>query len=302
MSIFVFYQSKSTSWGGGNQFLKALVDEFKKKRVYADSLEDAHAVLFNGYQELLPFLKSIIVHPRKKRIYRLGPIMSLHRPGLKWILVDYALAILTSIFAHIIVFQSAWSQGQARRFGFFKKKHVFIIPNAVDASIFFTKEHESRDPSELVRLIYTSWSKNNKKGFSYLSYLDTHLDFKKFRLTFIGNSPIAFKNIETLPPMQSRELADQLRKSDVFISPTKDDACSNAILEALACGLPVVALRSGGNSELIGQGGELFLNEPEMLEDIDRVAHNLSYFQKQISIKSIHEIADEYISAIHASI
>jgi hypothetical protein len=62
--------------------------------------------------------------------------------------------------------------------------------------------------------------------------------------------------------------------------------------------LPAVSLKSGGNPELVGLGGELFLNERELLESIDKVAGNLNFYQNGIKVKKIEEIGREYVIAI----
>lgn len=299
MKIFIVYKPKEKAWGGGNQFLRGLKEDLSRKGVVTESVAEADVIFFNGYQEIFDFIKCLVLHPRKKRIWRLGPIMSLHRSGVKWKIIDWTLNILSSAFANIVFFQSTWSLKEARKRGFLKKKNVFIINNASDSTIFYPK---SRLPSIPIRLIYTSWSANPKKGFSFLKYLDKHIDTKRFAITFVGNLSFKPKTINVKSPMNSQNLAIELRNHDIFISPTKDDACSNAILEALACGLPVVALRSGGNQELVKDGGLLFSNEQEMLQAIDTVARDLDGFRGRITVKSISEVADEYMSAICDSI
>jgi sugar transferase (PEP-CTERM/EpsH1 system associated) len=51
-----------------------------------------------------------------------------------------------------------------------------------------------------------------------------------------------------------------MRSLDVFVLPSLNEGISNTILEAMACGLPVVATRVGGNPELVEEGasGMLF--------------------------------------------
>lgn len=53
-----------------------------------------------------------------------------------------------------------------------------------------------------------------------------------------------------------------LRLSDAFVLPSRYEACSNAILEAMATGLPVIACRTGGNPDLVEHGRTGWLVPP----------------------------------------
>ena len=71
--------------------------------------------------------------------------------------------------------------------------------------------------------------------------------YKTKRLRFWREEPVQFLG----------EVADMLRiyaAADIFILPTIYDPFSNACLEALACGLPVITTRSNGFSEIIENG------------------------------------------------
>jgi len=57
-------------------------------------------------------------------------------------------------------------------------------------------------------------------------------------------------------------VAELLRAADLFVLPSHYEACSNAILEALASGLPAVACDVGGNRELVAQGASGWLVPP----------------------------------------
>lgn len=52
----------------------------------------------------------------------------------------------------------------------------------------------------------------------------------------------------------SDRIPDYLRAADMFILPSRLEGMSNAILEAMACGLPIVAHDVGGNPELVAHG------------------------------------------------
>jgi glycosyltransferase involved in cell wall biosynthesis len=50
------------------------------------------------------------------------------------------------------------------------------------------------------------------------------------------------------------DVPDLLRAMDVFVLPSTNEGISNTILEAMACAVPVVAARVGGNPELVADG------------------------------------------------
>lgn len=56
-----------------------------------------------------------------------------------------------------------------------------------------------------------------------------------------------------------RDVPDLMRGMDVFVLPSLAEGISNTILEAMACGLPVIATNVGGNPELVVDGKTGFL-------------------------------------------
>ncbi|NMG75989.1 TIGR03088 family PEP-CTERM/XrtA system glycosyltransferase [Aromatoleum diolicum] len=53
---------------------------------------------------------------------------------------------------------------------------------------------------------------------------------------------------------ERRDVPEAMRAMDIFVLPSRAEGISNTILEAMACGLPVIATRVGGNPELVVDG------------------------------------------------
>jgi glycosyltransferase involved in cell wall biosynthesis len=74
------------------------------------------------------------------------------------------------------------------------------------------------------------------------------------------------------------DIPKYLNMSDVFVLPSYSEGMPNALLEAMACGLPIVATRVGGIPEVITHEREGLLCEPEdtisLRECIERILRN----------------------------
>ena len=297
MKIHILYNFQSGPWGGGNQFLRALRKEFIKKKIHEENPEKANVILFNSYPFGFEYFFDKVVklkqkYPEKVIIYRLDGPISLYRGKDREI--DEIIKLFNKLFADGIIFQSNWCKEQNKKLFGISSKYETVIYNAPDNEIFNREGKKEFNPDRKIKLIATSWSSNWRKGFEIYKFLDESLDFSKYEMTFVGNSPIEFKNIRWLKPVPSEKLARILKEHDIYITASQNDPCSNALIEALSCGLPAVALNDGGHPELVQKGGELFEGKEDIIEKIEKVAKNYQYYQSQIPEFSIKKVAREY--------
>ncbi|MCB1919112.1 MAG: TIGR03088 family PEP-CTERM/XrtA system glycosyltransferase [Candidatus Competibacteraceae bacterium] len=101
---------------------------------------------------------------------------------------------------------------------------------------------------------------------------------QRLRLVIVGEGSLrtgiesllnqaGLRNLAWLPGARD-DAPDLLRSFNVFVLPSQAEGISNTILEAMACGLPVVATEVGGNAELVvaGKTGRLVpASDPEAL-------------------------------------
>lgn len=75
------------------------------------------------------------------------------------------------------------------------------------------------------------------------------------------------------PPAYGNEKLDYFRQAEIFIYPSFHEGIPIAVIEAMACGLPVVATRAGGLPDLVQEGVNGFLVPPGQAEALaDQVA------------------------------
>lgn len=290
MKVIILFPFQSGPWGGANQFLKALRKYFIAAGCYAEEVSEAGIILFNSHHSLQEVSRLKRKYPEKIFVHRVdGPIQIVRGIDAH---IDEAIFFFNQVLADATIFQTTWSKDQSCLKGLSEKKHEIVIHNAPDPNIFFPSY---RTPAKKKKLIAASWSSNERKGFDFYRYIDKHLDFNRFEMTFVGNSPAEFENIRMIEPKPSEELAEILRDHDIFITASKNDPCSNALLEALHCGLPALVHKSGGSEELLKNGGLSFKSHYEGLLQLESLEKNFEIFRTNIEVSSLEEIGSKYL-------
>lgn len=292
MKIYVQYETKMGAYGGANQFIKALEKYFNLHGVCTTKPSEADIILFNSSNYPYETIKKKKKYPETIFVHRMDGPCKLYN-CLEDVRDDIAYK-MNSYIADATIFQSEYSKKESKKGGIERNTFETVISNAPDASVFYRKEYDERS-NRKKRIIMTSFSSNMKKGFAVYKYIDDNLDFKKYEVIFVGNSPITFKNIKNLGVMDSQKLANELRRSDLYITASQKDPCSNSLIEAMSCGLPVVALNDGGHPELVLEGGELFNTKEEVIPLINKIFENYENYIGKIKITNFDEIGKTYL-------
>jgi glycosyltransferase involved in cell wall biosynthesis len=297
MKLHILFKFVEGPYGGGNQFLKALREQLQSQGRYTEVPDHADAFLWNGY----PFPRYDTVWqlhdtrvkcPSKPIIMRLdGPVWTVRGKDRFY---DVLLKRIADVYVDGIVYQSAWTRDNNKRLTGIAVPFETIIYNAPNPAIFNRIGRERWLPSRKPRLIATSWSANWRKGFRIYQWMDRHLNWDRYEMTFVGNSPIKFANIRMIPPLPSAELANILKRHDIYITASYPDPCSNALIEALSCGLPAVAYNGGGHPELVGSGGLLFDRPEHIPQLVERIVAQYDEFRSSLPLFDITKVADQY--------
>ncbi|WP_287584494.1 glycosyltransferase [Candidatus Borrarchaeum sp.] len=294
--ITILHTFHKPPWGGGNQFLIALKKAMQAKgwKISTKLRSNNKICLFNSFLFDMNILKdSGVNYNRICMINRVdGPTFLVRGKDKD---IDDAIFKLNEMVADFTVFQSYWSYQKTIEMGYTPKRPI-VIPNAVDPTIFHSKGRIPFSSDRKIRLISTSWSRNPRKGFEVYKWIEENLDWSRFEYTFAGNTPFEFENICHIRPQPSKALGSILRNHDIYITASKNDPCSNALIEALACGLPSLYLNEGGHPEIVGYGGLGFNKKEEILPLLNRLVKNYELYQNLISIPTLDEITEKYLS------
>ena len=293
--LVIPYRFRPSPYGGSNQFLTALRSELQRRglRVSDGAFGSrTRACLLHSYLVDVEQLRTAI--PEGCRVvHRVDGPIELYRGRDDG--ADRKIVEINAALAEGTIFQSHWSLEAHRRLGLELREPV-VIPNAVDPAIFFPAP--GRTPGERVRVIATSWSDNRRKGAGTFAALARAVDRMRYEFTFIGRSQAPLDGVRQVGPLASRELAEELRAHDVYVAPSVNEPCSNALLEALACGLPSLYRRSGSHAELVGEAGLGFDDEDEAVTQLDRLAAEHDERRAAIRSPKLADVADRYLETL----
>jgi len=292
-----FHEFHRPPYGGGNQFLLALVGELRRRGLALEVNRlsgRTPACLYNSFN--FDFGRfSRFARDGARMVHRVDGPIGVYRGFDDG--TDRRIAEINHALADATIFQSHYSLDKHRELGFELRSPV-VIRNSVDPAIFHPPPARPPLAGRRLRVITTSWSDNPRKGTDILAWLDEKLDFDAFELTFVGRTQATFGRIRVVDALPSEAVADLLREHDAFLAPSRDDPCSNALLEGLACGLPAVFRRSGGHRELVGEAGIGFDDAEEVPAALERLRGELEQRRAAIRVSPLAEVADRYLEVL----
>jgi glycosyltransferase involved in cell wall biosynthesis len=294
--VAVFHDFVPPPSGGGHQFLSGLLRELRRRgldievnRISAGT----PACLFNSFNFDARRLQRF-AREGCRMVHRVDGPIGVYRGFDDG--TDRHIFGLNHALADATVFQSRYSLEKHLELGL-ELREPEVIPNAPDPAI-FSPDGRVQLGDGPVRLITTSWSDNPRKGAEVIAELERLLDPERYELTFVGRSPVSFERARMIPPVPTAEVVRLLREHDVFVFASLNEACSNALLEALACGLPALYVDSGSNAEVVGAAGVPFADAAEAAAGLDELVARYDELQAAIRVPSLQVTADRYLAVL----
>ena len=225
---------------------------------------------------------------------------------------------LTTYAAHknlTVVGLSQWLATCASKSPLFKNNKVVCLPNPIDTSVYSPLDkHIAREilrlPINKKLILFGAMSaiSDPRKGYKELCAALEQLKGQEVELVVFGGSKPEMQHDFELKAHYLGQLCDDVTlralysAADVMVVPSLQENLSNAVMESLACGTPVVSFDIGGNGDMVEHQQNGYLAKPydtaDLAAGIEWVLNAKNY--EELSTNARKKVLSEFDSDVVA--
>ncbi|HEY8781977.1 MAG TPA: glycosyltransferase family 4 protein [Mucilaginibacter sp.] len=220
----------------------------------------------------------------------------------------------------VFVTCSYWLAGVARTSSLLKGFRIETIPNPIDIEIFSPKDKTALrgkwniNLNSKIILFGAANILDRRKGITYLvdslnDLKNNYQDVSDIEIVIFGKnksfdvSQLPFKVHELNIITSQHDLAELYSLADVFVTPAIEDNLPNTVMEALACGTPVVAFNTGGIPDMVEHKKNGYLAEFKSSADFAAGIHYILNSQQKEALggNARNKVLENFTNEIVAS-
>lgn len=262
----ITWQSAKKKPGFDFKYYKQILRAIKKS--------DPDIVFLHGSAYILPSKIASIVSKKKYRIVVRETQANHLKTKAQWITLCIAMLLANKIVCLTKEFKD---QVKAKIKFFYRDRKVVVIPNGIDLDLYKPKENNSdgifkigmqsrivgiKDHATLLKAF--ALIKRSGKIFAHPLQLliAGDGDFKEALIKLAAELEIS-KDVQFTGMLNEESLVQFLQSLDLYVHASLGETMSTAVMQAMACGLPIIASDVNGINNMINNGDTGILVPPK---------------------------------------
>lgn len=176
-------------------------------------------------------------------------------------------------FVRGVICVSTKNKEESMSMGMTVADKCIVVPNAIDDSLFMMLDkYECRKelqlPQDAFIVICVGWF-SERKGQVRVAKAIEDIDDESIKSVFLGEGEPRpqGKHIIYSGRVKHDLIPKYLNAADIYVLPTRREGCCNSIIEAMACGLPIVSSDRTFNYDVLDSNNSILV-EPDNIEQI----------------------------------
>lgn len=191
-----------------------------------------------------------------------------------------------------VVSVSSENKRKCIRFGLSKADNTDVFPNCVNTAFFHQREAKEMKETLGIKdgdfVLCFVGGFIPRKGPDRVAQAVSRLDDPNIKVMFIGKPFPGYAYDFDCPgivhkgPLDHDLIPQYMSCADVFVLPTQKEGCSNAVVEALAMGLPVISSDGPFNDDILNEHNSIRINP----DDVDALTEAIRQLRDDKALRT----------------
>lgn len=153
---------------------------------------------------------------------------------------------------------------------------IRVVNNGVDTKRFHFYKQHSHETLRIITVGRLCWLKNQNMTIN--AVCDLRQQGFQIELSLVGDGPDRQKLEDLVKKREAQDyvhfvglktnVEDYLNEADIYVSSSKTEGLPLSILEAMGCGLPIIATNAGGTKDIVHNGKNGILIGTDKIEEL----------------------------------